>query len=103
MIARVSLDSVSSSVESGPTYQGMKYFALLEFNFSVLEYLKGERCRQTSWPCGMPAPFFNTQQEAEDALPSIAAARVTTSWDDREAIVFLQLSSANPCEHTAGR
>ena len=92
MIARVSLDSVSSSVESGPTYQGMKYFALLEFNFSVLEYLKGSGADDivAVWDA---APFFNTQQEAEDALPSIAAAR-NDKRDDREAIVFLQLSSA---------
>ena len=34
-------------------------------------------------------PVFDTLQEAEDALPAIAAAR-DAQWDDREAIVFLQ-------------
>ena len=42
VIARVRLDSTTSTVESGATYLGMKYSALLEFNFSVLEYLKGQ-------------------------------------------------------------
>ena len=41
VIARVRLSSVSSSVESGPTVRGTKYIPLLEFSFTVLEYLKG--------------------------------------------------------------
>ena len=90
VIARVRLDSVSSTAECGPTYQGMKYSALLEFSFSALEYLKGSGSSDivAVWAA---APFFDTQQEAEDALPAIAAAR-DAQWDDREAIVFLQHS-----------
>ncbi len=101
VIARVRLDSVSSSVESGTTYRGMKYSALLEFNFSVLEYLKGQ---PPTGPGGSDAndivavwaaaPFFDTRQEAEAALPKIVAAR-DTRWDDHEAIVFLQNSEAS--------
>ncbi len=93
VIARVRLDSVSTSTESGQTYMGMKYKALLEFNFSVLEYLKGSGDDDivALWQA---APFFDTSQEAEEALTTIAAAR-DDRWDDQEAIVFLQLSSAS--------
>ena len=91
VIVRVRLDSATSTVESGTTYRGMKYLATLEFSFSVLEYLKGSGADDivAVWA----APFFDTRQEAEDALPAVVAAR-DTQWDDREAIVFLQHSAA---------
>ena len=91
VIARVRLDSVSSAAESGTTYQGTKYIALLEFSFSVQEYLKGSGADDIMavWAA---APFFDTQQEAEDALPAIAAAR-DAQWDAHETIVFLQEDS----------
>ena len=56
------------------TYQGTKYIALLEFSFSVEEYLKGSGAEDivAVWAA---APFFDTQEEAEDALPAIVAAR----------------------------
>ena len=88
VIARVRLDSVSSVAESGSTYQGEKYLALLEFSFSVQEYLKGSGADDivAVWAA---APFFDTREEAEAALPSIVATR-DSQWDDRETIVFLQ-------------
>ena len=88
VIARVRLDSLSSTTESGNTYEGTKYLALLEFSFSVQEYLKGSGADEivTVWAA---APFFDTQEEAEDALPTIVAAW-DAQWDDHEAIVFLQ-------------
>ena len=88
VIARVRLDSVSSSAESGNTYQGTKYIALLEFSFSVEEYLKGSGADDivAVWAAG---PFFNTEKEARDALTAISGAR-DTQWDNREAIVFLK-------------
>ena len=101
VIARVRLDSVTSTVEPGTTYQGLKYLATLEFSFSVLEYLKGIGADDivAVWA----APFFDTQQEAEAALPALAAAR-DTQWDSREAIVFLQHSvSYLPSTQQAGR
>ena len=90
VIARVRLDSVSSTVESGPTYEGTKYLALLEFHFSVHEYLKGSGADDivAVWDA---ATFFDTRQEAEAALPAIAAAR-DVRWDNHDAIVFLQSS-----------
>ena len=91
VIARVRLDSITSTVEYGITYQGAGYLALLEFNFSVQEYLKGSGSSNivAVWAA---APFFDTRQEAENALPAIVASR-DTQWDDREAIVFLQQDS----------
>ena len=88
VIARVRLDSVSSTVESGNTYEGTKYIALLEFSFNVQEYLKGSGADDivAVWAA---APFFDTEAEAEDALPAIAAAR-DAQWDDHEAIILLQ-------------
>ena len=91
IIARVRLDSTASTVESGTIYDGStKYIALLEFSFSVEEYLKGSGADDivAVWA----GPLFDTQEEAEDALPAIAAAR-DAQWDDREAIVFLRHSA----------
>ena len=91
VIARVRLDSITSTVEYGITYQGAGYLVLLEFNFSVQEYLKGSGGSNivAVWAA---APFFDTRQEAENALPAIVASR-DTQWDDRETIVFLQQDS----------
>ena len=91
VVGRVRLDSTTSTVESGTTYQGTKYLALLEFNCSVQGYLKGSGATNivAVWAA---APFFDTRQEAEAALPDIVAAR-DNQWDDREAIVFLQQDS----------
>ena len=103
VIARVRLDSVSSTAESGTIFDGStKYIALLEFSFSVQEYLKGSGVDDivAVWD---PYIIFDTSQEAEDALSAIAAAR-DTQWDDREAIVFLQHSvSYLPSTQQAGR
>ena len=102
VIARVRLDSVSSSAESGTTRFGTKYIAVLEFNLSVEEYLKGSGAEDivAVWNS---VPVFDTLQEAEDALPAIAAAR-DAQWDDREAIVFLQNSRAYlPSTQEVGR
>ena len=91
VIARVRLDSIASTVESATIFDGStKYIGLLEFSFSVQEYLKGSGADNivAVWES---SPIFDTQQEAEAALPAIAAAR-DPQWDDREAIVFLQNS-----------
>ena len=90
VIVWVRLDSASSSVEYGNTVYGARYIPTLEFNFSVLEYLKGSGSNdiEAVWDA---APEFDTRQEAEATLPSIAGVR-DTRWDDREAIVFLQYS-----------
>ena len=103
VIARVVLDSATSTVESSTTLDGTtKYVAILEFNFSVQEYLKGSGATNivAIWNAG---EIFDTRQEAEAALPDIVAVR-DTQWDDREAIVFLQDSVTYlPSTEQAGR
>lgn len=91
VVAMVRLDSVSSATESGTTYRGTKYLATLEYSFSVLEYLKGHGAEDivAVWAA---APFFDTRQDAENALPAIVSAR-DAQWDNHEAIVFLQQDS----------
>ena len=89
VIARVRLDSATSSVVSETIFDGStKYISILEFSFSVLDYLKGSGSGDivAYWAA---APLFDTRHEAEAALPAIAAAR-DTRWDDHEATVFLQ-------------
>ena len=102
VIARVRLDSIASTVESATIFDGStKYIGLLEFSFSVQEYLKGNGADDivAVWA----APYFETQAEAEDARPAIAAAR-DAQWDDREAIVFLRHSATYlPSTQQAGR
>ncbi len=91
VIARVRLDSTVETVESATIFDGStKYIALLEFSFSVQEYLKGSGADDivAVWA----APYFDIQEHAEDALPAIAASR-DAQWDDREAIVFLRHSA----------
>lgn len=92
VIARVRLESVSSSVESGSTVRGDEYIAVIEFSFTVLEYLKGNGGNNivAVWD---DAQLFLTREEAVAALPGITAAR-HDRWDDREAIVFLKHSQA---------
>ena len=103
VIARVVLDSATSTVESSTTLDGTtKYVAILEFNFSVQEYLKGSGATNivAIWNAG---EIFDSRQEAEAALPDIVAVR-DTQWDDREAIVFLQNSVTYlPSTEQAGR
>ena len=90
VIVRARLGSATSTVESGPTNRGTKPIAILEFHFRVQEYLKGSGGSDivAVWNAGQ---LFDTRQEALASLPAIAVAR-DTSWDDREAIVFLQHS-----------
>ena len=89
VIARARVDSTASTVESATIFDGStKYIALLEFSFSVQEYLKGSGADDIVAVWGA-APFFDTEEEAEDALPTIAAAR-DAQWDDHEAIILLQ-------------
>ena len=91
IIARVRLDSATSTIESVTIFDGTtKHIALLEFRFRALEYLKGSRGGDivAVWES---RPLFDTRQETEAALPTIVAAR-DTQWDGREAIIFLQYS-----------
>ena len=103
VIARVRLDSATSTVESATAPDGTtKYIALLEFSFSVLGYLNGSGGSDivAIWES---RPVFDTRREAEAALPAVVAAR-DAQWDGHDAIVFLQTSQTYlTSTHEAGR
>ena len=88
VVARVRLDSATSTVESATIFDGStKYIALLEFSFRVLEYLKGQppAGSRGSGASDIVAvwesrPIFDTRQQAEAALPTVVAAR-DVQWD----------------------
>lgn len=71
-------------------YEGWagKYFVALKFHVIVSEYLRGSGGENIT-ALTIQGDSFDTRQEAEAALPGIAASR-DTRWDDREAILFLQ-------------
>ena len=60
-----------------------KYIALLEFSFSVEEYLKGSGAEDivAVWA----GPLFDTQEEAEVALPAIAADGTPSGTTGRQS------------------
>ena len=99
VVARVSLQSVSSGVTTAyfvdEVPEHPSYVGHLDFNFRVLEYLKGSGGNELTAVVLVPSdpagPVVNTREKMEAALPSLVAVR-DTRWDDREAVVFLRNS-----------
>ena len=97
VVARVSLQAISSGVttayldEEAP--ERASYIGHLDFNFRVLEYLKGsggdELTAVVLVPGNPAGPVIDTREKMENALPDLVAIR-DTQWDDREAVVFLK-------------
>ena len=99
VIARVRLESVESGVmkahmsESAPAT--FFYVGRLNFNFRVLEYLKGSGVLKITGVvmvrrhAAQTTGFDPSRQEMADALPDIIDNR-DTRWDEREAVVFLK-------------
>ena len=89
VVARVRLRSVSQVVELHDYSVGeTAYTRALEFNFDVLEYLKGgggEQLVVVAYDLDTP---FNTRAGAALLGENFLGER-DTQWDDREAIVFL--------------
>ena len=87
-IVRARLSTTTSEVITA-TGEGWSdyYYVALRFHLTVSEYLKGSGANGIT-ALAIQGGGYDTQREAEDAAPDIAASRVTT-WDDREAIVFL--------------
>ncbi len=106
VIARVEFSSVRQVVEAhySRVYAdpSTTYVNALEFTFDVLEYLKGSGGTEIKAFAWDTREFFLTQAEAEAGGADLLASR-EARWDDREAIVFLQSSSALPSTSQADR
>ena len=63
------------------------YYVALKFNLTVREYLNGSGANEIT-AFTIQGGNYDTRKEAEDAKPDIVGKRVTT-WDDRDAILFL--------------
>ena len=88
IVVKVRLSQTTNVVVRGSGDYSDKYYPALKFHLTVNEYLNGRGADSITalWVRGKP---YGTQTEAEDAVPGIAAGRVTT-WDDREAVLFLK-------------
>ena len=64
-----------------------KYYVALRFRLTVSEYLNGSGGNSIT-ALTIQGGTYDAQKEAEAAAPGIVAKRVAT-WDDREAIFFL--------------
>ena len=87
-VVRARMTSESIKVVAGAGRFEGNYYAALEFDLEVSEYLNGTGADNITaiW---VAADEFGTRQEAEDALPDIRARR-DTQWGNREAVLFLQ-------------
>ena len=87
VIARVTLSSTATStVQEAPNEYGQTFWlVLLEFRFTVHEYLKGSGGNEVS---GFVHRSFGYVEDARAAEAVIADAH-DARWDDRESVVFL--------------
>ena len=96
IVARVRLSSTASRVERIETghkhLNGGRFFALfMDFEFEVLEYLKGSG-NSRIWGSVMAGGGFDTPEDALAAAVDYWKIRdkyIYSRWDDREAIVML--------------
>ena len=85
VIARVSYLRKQSSYVLRPDTSSYAWTAMLEFRFTVHEYLKGTGPAEIG---GIVYMWFETEAQARLAAAQIGAAH-DSRWDSREAIVFL--------------
>ena len=94
VIAVVNLASSATSTASiTSTHAGFTptfWLALLEFRFTVSEYIKGSGGTNIS---GFVYMDYRTEAEAQAAAAAMASAH-DSRWDDREAVVFLKSKNA---------
>lgn len=88
-LARTTTDVFTSSAEG---WSG-KYYVAIRFHLTVSEYLSGDGSTNVT-AAWVLLSGFNTQREAEDAAPGIAAKRDTT-LDGRDAVFFLRKEDPN--------
>ena len=82
-LATTTSEIVTTTAEEWSEY----YYVGIRLHLTVSEYLKGSGASSIT-AFTIQGGDYDTQMEAENAAPDIAANRVTT-WDDREAIIFL--------------
>lgn len=88
IVVRARLATTTSEVVTTTTEGGSYYYYVgLKFHLAVSEYLKG-RGASSITALTIQGGYYDTRRKAEDAMPGIADNRVTT-WDDREAIIFI--------------
>ncbi len=87
-IVKARLSTTTSEIVTTLTEEWSDYYYVaLRFHLTVSEYLKGSGASSIT-AFTIQGGDYDTRREAEDAEPDVAANRVTT-WDDREAIIFL--------------
>ena len=88
VVVRARLATTTSEVVTTTTEEWSDYYYVgLKFHLTVSEYLKG-RGASSITALTIQGGYYDTRREAEDAKPGIADNRVST-WDDREAIIFI--------------
>ena len=88
-LARTTTDVFTSSVEG---WRG-RHFVALKFHLTVSEYLSGSGSSNVT-AVAVLLNYYDTQREAEDAAPGIAAKR-DTAFDNRDAVFFLRKDDHN--------
>ena len=93
-IVRARLSTTTSEVVRGTGEGWSDYcYVALKFHLTVGEHLKGSGASSIT-AFTIQGGCFDSEQEAEDARPGIISNRVTT-WDDREALIFLTEDDLN--------
>ena len=88
IIVRARLSTTTSKVVRGIGDRWSDYYYVaVKLHLTVSEYLKGSGVNGIT-ALAILGGNHDTQKEAEDARPDIISNRVST-WDDREAIIFL--------------
>ncbi len=88
IIVNARLSTTTSEIATTTTEEWSDYYYVaVKFHLAVSEYLKGGGASSIT-AFTIQGGDYDTRREAEDAEPGVAASRVTT-WDDREAIIFL--------------
>ena len=87
VIARVTLDTVSKTVEGVRT--PTEYVSAMAFTFDVEEYLKGTGGDQLTAMVIDLDNWYSTAEEARAGQGALLKQR-DTRWDEREAVVFLR-------------
>ena len=88
-IVRATLNSTSSEVVGTVGHWQGKYTIVVKFNLSVHEYLNGSGPKSITAVWIYSGFYYNSRSDAEAARPGLVAQR-DTSFDDREAIIFLE-------------